>query len=1556
MKRFFTGLLSTLAVLSVTAAGSVPQKVQGVAYTPTTGAVAPLAYSEPADMPGDGSFTMDMIQSWTGEGSKRAAMVIQWNDDAEESALVFGFRWDGDATGADMFRAIVSANPQLYGLIQYTNVSSPTDPNGGYTIDGIGWDIDIEGNIALTDRFGKWYESEGGLFIHPRGYVPGESSSIDYDYDDWVSRDKYDRWGAGWYQSYWSYWVKSDQSSNFAYSGWGASGRVLTDGCWDGWNFNVGMATHAWKSFVAAPPIPDGYKKDIVYNDLHYRLKNGISKTVLLADANESTGTYTGDIVVPSTFVDEGITYTVEGVTVSAFADSEATTVSLPSSITEIRPLTFKGSKSLQTITFSGENKVKIVGEGAFDGCTSLTTFLLPQGRTSIGARTYAGTAITSVDIPVEITSIGEEAFRDCSALTEVIVHTVYPLEIADETFGTAANKATLVVPTGYISTYQSATGWSNFANFAEQTIPVNVGDIFPVNGVTYQVTSMDEGALTVMATHCRVSGAASTSAIKTANAGYSGDLVVPEKVVYQGLEFAVTAIDKYAFYYATGLTSMTIEAPITTLPSYIFSGCSALTHIDIPSTVTAIEKAAFSGCTKLEFTLPETVTELGAETFMNCTKITEFNFPGSMTTIPSSILYGCTGLTTVTFGDNVTSIGANAFYGCTSLTNIVIPETVETLGSSVFKNCSKLVSVELPNGLQTIGGYAFQNTAISQLVIPATVTTMAVKDVVNGCPADIKIYMCNPTPVNSSTNTWRLTSTTYAPIIVPAGCVDAYTNYNNYWKKSKISSPELSAVEALDYKGLILQGKTVFSGRLKGTYTMPTEAEETPEAKPAREVAMRGDLPEAFAEGCDKAVICGKTITVKYRFKPLTVYESQEVTAGEDGSFEFETIESKSPKMMLGIAVGSVESKTYTLYAIVVVTDIILGDGSDDIYITYKDILALTPTIEPEDAGDQTFTVSVGDESIASTYSVSVSNPTRQFYELVTHNIGETTLTFTSNDDYGFSRTYNIHVVDPDRTPAADDYQDGTFWLNEEWYGHTNGSINYITSDYDVMYRAYEAQNPEMSFGVTSQYGTIYGNHLIVMSKQASETKDDREGGRLVVADATTLVNKAAFSDIGGDGRACVGAAGKVYLGTTGGIRVLSLEDYTLGDMIDGTVGSGGLYSGQLGDMVASGGYVFAIRQEAGVLVINTATDELEKTFTTSEVNNPQGIVVDCNGNVWVASTDASDNGYFHCISPETLEVMESVALPEGKSVICQWGAWHSSNFFASKKSETLWWGTVYTSWSGDKEYYKWEIGDVTDGVANAQLVYTFPDNLAAENSLYQLPYATAGYDERNDMLLIAANRGYSGNYRYNWLHFINCEHGVIVKTIQLKDYYWFPAMPIFPDKYAPEFGDMPESIFVNVDVAEPYTLDLSGVSDADGIDACIALSVDDSDLSSIADVVCNGHTVTISHKGVIGDGTLSINAESNGKISTVDIPVQIGKSTGVNDAIAAGVISFSENRLHLIGLCGKQFVIYNVAGNEVGAFDVESEDVTVSLALVPGAYIVASTDGTRRIKINIQ
>ena len=37
----------------------------------------------------DGTFTMDMIENWSGEGANRAAFVVQWNAESETSALVW---------------------------------------------------------------------------------------------------------------------------------------------------------------------------------------------------------------------------------------------------------------------------------------------------------------------------------------------------------------------------------------------------------------------------------------------------------------------------------------------------------------------------------------------------------------------------------------------------------------------------------------------------------------------------------------------------------------------------------------------------------------------------------------------------------------------------------------------------------------------------------------------------------------------------------------------------------------------------------------------------------------------------------------------------------------------------------------------------------------------------------------------------------------------------------------------------------------------------------------------------------------------------------------------------------------------------------------------------------------------------------------------------------------------------------------------------------------------------------------------------------------------------
>ncbi len=123
--------------------------------------------------------------------------------------------------------------------------------------------------------------------------------------------------------------------------------------------------------------------------------------------------------------------------------------------------------------------------------------------------------------------------------------------------------------------------------------------------------------------------------------------------------------------------------------------------------------------------------------------------------------------------------------------------------------------------------------------------------------------------------------------------------------------------------------------------------------------------------------------------------------------------------------------------------------------------------------------------------------NNTRiQFYELSGHRVGECTLTLTSTDGSNVTKTYTVRIEDQDHTPLENGYADGTLVLNEEWFGHTNGGMNYITPDGEMMYQVYERENPECRSGATSQYAAIWADKLIAISKQAVDAGDPLPGG----------------------------------------------------------------------------------------------------------------------------------------------------------------------------------------------------------------------------------------------------------------------------------------------------------------------------------------------------------------------------------------------------------------------------------------------------------------------------
>ena len=129
----------------------------------------------------------------------------------------------------------------------------------------------------------------------------------------------------------------------------------------------------------------------------------------------------------------------------------------------------------------------------------------------------------------------------------------------------------------------------------------------------------------------------------------YSGDVVIPETVVHDGVEYAVTAIGYKAFFNCYNMTSVEIPNSIDSISSHAFWSCEKLQRVVIPNSVVRLCPCAFQSCTGLKSAV----------------------IGNSVSVIDEYCFQYCYQLTDVVIGSSVTYLAIKAFYDCPSLRKV---------------------------------------------------------------------------------------------------------------------------------------------------------------------------------------------------------------------------------------------------------------------------------------------------------------------------------------------------------------------------------------------------------------------------------------------------------------------------------------------------------------------------------------------------------------------------------------------------------------------------------------------------------------------------------------------------------------------------------------------------------------------------------------------------------------------------------------------------------------------------------------------------------------------
>ena len=492
---------------------------------------------------------------------------------------------------------------------------------------------------------------------------------------------------------------------------------------------------------------------DFEVDGLYYNILDADAKTVEVTNKNGTERTtvsgYTGELVVPSSVSYGNTNYAVKSIGSYAFYNSSIESLIINEGVESIGPNAFYWCFSLKNISLP--SSMNTIGEYAFWNCQIIQNISLPEGVASIGKSAFAACySLQIVELPSTLTEIGPKAFAGPNSLVLVTSHISQPFSIDQNVFSSDLNNvvtstAVLSVPSGTLSLYQQAEGWTVFASITEDEANIaNVDDInyFYIEG-------------------------SNTARVIGGNYGNLQDITIPKTISVNSKSYNIKEIQARAFNGCSVLKQITFEEGLEKLGESSFENCTSLQKIVLPSSLTNIGNNAFRGCAQLYSVTSYLQTPLDIDqsvfAISSSTKWSEVDNANVTTYEPNNAslfvpvgtktsyenVVGWSTFTDINEGEakEETINGINYLYAdggnnakvihgdYSTMTEITIPGSVEIGGTTqivkriapkAFAGYFNLKTIKLEDGVELIGRESFSNCSnLSSIIFPSTLKTV---------------------------------------------------------------------------------------------------------------------------------------------------------------------------------------------------------------------------------------------------------------------------------------------------------------------------------------------------------------------------------------------------------------------------------------------------------------------------------------------------------------------------------------------------------------------------------------------------------------------------------------------------------------------------------------------------------------------------------------------------------------------------------------------------------------------------------------------------------------